>query len=1103
MSLRILFLVFIAVLALPKTTRLWADDAEKPISLSDDDKKHLDRLFQDFLFDPKGAERVAFKSFTRTVWDDSVETDTEGWLVAGKDGKPGRVYFTDGASIPAPPIKDLKKVDFKAACKARYELAIKKPAKDDDPNRDEVFRKMRQTAIGALVADDLVIAAWLYKLGDEPLAAKALAVARTVKGDPATGLRQELAWSAFAGMVHAYMVRADDEALEHGERLLRLYPDEAKGDEFRQAAKIVDELKRRKKKGTFGKTPGDEWPDGFDAWDAKKKTAYLIDSLDEVDARQWGQPGGVDMASDRRVEALIRLGEAAVPALIDAFESDERLTRSVHFWRDFARSRTVLNVREAELTALMSILRVHIFEPAATGDNFTSRGEEKAKETANRLRAYWKQYGHLPFDERMMKILTDPKTSFEAKREAADNLGAINEDRRLRTTIHPTVIGGDPPKKLNPVIGKFSKPTVAEAILSAMDSNLKDFDLKPKKEDPGYQDYLRSGIEGTYLSALVSLGDERISPELAKRSVGAATVNARRLYASAALDLGDPKPFRSLADDFRTGKLPLSDKLDDLRRIIRALSLARIPESNRALEALVDPKHPQHSVVAEQILTKSPSWTDDQAWFAHPFCLSVLRAALDDNTPTGTTVVIEENSLRRKTKNGWSGSDIPGFLADPSIRNDQVPERRCDAAAEKLNELMVGLPFYHPLFKDADKRRVALKAAFDRFTGHYRGASWREREILSKSHRGPLYIPDISPLAGAATAGDVKVGKAVFHLDGTGKLANLKLPAVGTVKSEENKERPTCVLILQAEVGADGQAVYGVLTKDSIRTMPASELTGIKSFEQLDREEKEAVEKEELAKELKRLEGVWFTTPAKQGRDRGNVLAFQGGRLYWNSFQTMDGEPVIGHTKLFDIKLNMNVTPHQITATIVSKDEDKEIRFGIYEVNGDRMMLAFGHGDETKRPKKFDEEGINVFRLEKNKKAKVPNLERIGKEIRISIEPTTKWTGTVGDAALAKQCPEKPITTPVEFEMVWKLLRGKEEIPKVDFTKEFIVVRRCTFATVTGFRITIVDDEVDTSESITSREGEKIEGFTYFIGRFSDDRVEVIDGKFVLKSKKK
>jgi hypothetical protein len=805
---------------------------------------------KEFLFDPKGAERVAVKTVVRSVWAGAGEVTAEGWFVAGTDGKPGRVYFTDGASIPAPPEKEMKRVDFKAACKARYAGVPKKKDDKDGPDRDDVFRKMRLTAEGAVADDDLALAAWLYRLGEEGLAARALAEARgKSKDDPRKLLRDQLAWSAFAGLVHAYMVRADEEALGHGERLLKLYADEVKGERgYPQAARIVDDLKRRQKMGTFGKSPAEKWPDEFDKWDAKKKVAHLIDALDEVDARQWGQPGGVDLSSDRRVEELIRLGDAAVPALIDALESDERLTRSVHFWRDFARSRTVLGVREAVLTAVMSILRVRVFEPAATGDNFTARGDDAAKEMAKRLRAYWAEYGRLPFDERMMKVLTDPKTNFEAKREAAENLASINEDRRFRTTIYPTIIGADPPKKPNPAVAKFKNPTAAEAILSAMDADLKAFDAEPSKDEPGYRDYKRRRIEGTYLSALVELGDERVAPEAAKRAAGARSLRARRQWSLVAHDLGDPKPFRAFADEFRAGKIEFPEGKDEggeLEGAVRALVGVGTPEAERALAALADPKHPQHKAVAGRILAGRPrGFREEQVWFAHPFCLPILRKALDDTTPTGAKYVIEENSLRRKEKDGWGGGPVPEFLRDAAVRREEAAERACDTAAEKLHELIIGLPLYHPLFRDSEARLVSMKVAFDRFAGAYRLANWREHSALGLSSFSPVFVPDIKPLGRAATADDVKAGKAIFHLDGKGKPAELKPPALGMLKRDEKDERAPKVLIVQAEVGADGQVTYGILSKEGVRAVSASELIDVKTFAQLEKEEKEAAEKE-------------------------------------------------------------------------------------------------------------------------------------------------------------------------------------------------------------------------------------------------------------------
>jgi hypothetical protein len=589
-------------------------------------------------------------------------------------------------------------------------------------------------------------------------------------------------------------------------------------------------------------------PDDFEKWDAKKKAAHLIDALDEVDARQWGQPGGVDLASDRRVAELVRLGDAAVPALIDALETDERLTRSVHFWRDFSRSRTVLGVREAVLTALMSILRVRVFEPAATGDNFTARGEDAAKDMTKRLRAYWKEFGHLPFDERMMKVLTDPKMKFDAKREAAGNLASLNEERLLRTTIYPTIIGADPPRRPNPAVAKFSKPTVAEAILATRDADLKAFDAEQSNDDPEYRDYKRRGIDGTYLSALVELGDERIAPELAKRAAADKTVRGRRQWSQAAHYLGDPKPFRAFVEDFRAGRIELPESKgedNELSSIIRALLGVGTPEAERALDALADPKHPQHKAVTQQVLTQRISgFGDERVWFAHPFCLSILRRALDDTTPTGAKYVIEKGTLWRREKDGGSGRNVPEFLADEAARREKADERACDAAAEKLGELVVGLPLYHPLFKDADSRLAELRITFDRYAGNYRRTTGREHDALGLSGFSLAYVPNMRPLRHAATADDVKAGKAVFHLEGKGKLADLKPPAIALRERDKDKERAPKVLIVQAEIGSDGEVVYGVISKEGICTIPARELTGVKTFAELEEEEKKAAEKQ-------------------------------------------------------------------------------------------------------------------------------------------------------------------------------------------------------------------------------------------------------------------
>ncbi len=92
-----------------------------------------------------------------------------------------------------------------------------------------------------------------------------------------------------------------------------------------------------------------------------KRIAALIGRLEEVSARQMGQPGYVILSEDPIVEALIKEGSEAVEPLITCLQSDKRLTRSVGFGRDFHRDRTLIPVSSAALVCLREILQ-HPFE---------------------------------------------------------------------------------------------------------------------------------------------------------------------------------------------------------------------------------------------------------------------------------------------------------------------------------------------------------------------------------------------------------------------------------------------------------------------------------------------------------------------------------------------------------------------------------------------------------------------------------------------------------------------------------------------------------------------------------------------------------------------
>jgi uncharacterized protein (TIGR03067 family) len=259
---------------------------------------------------------------------------------------------------------------------------------------------------------------------------------------------------------------------------------------------------------------------------------------------------------------------------------------------------------------------------------------------------------------------------------------------------------------------------------------------------------------------------------------------------------------------------------------------------------------------------------------------------------------------------------------------------------------------------------------------------------------------------------------------------------------------------------------------------------------------------DDTAKELKRLEGVWASTPAKKGRDRGHVLVFQGGRMGWQSFQTRDGKPVIGHAKVYELQLDPKASPKQLTATW-GEGDNRGTRRAIYEMTGETLKIAFSLGRDGERPMKLQDEDAEVITLTRDKQAKVPDLSKAGKRGKETpIEPTMKWFGQVRDASVTKQCPEKPITSGAEFEKVWKALRGRDEVPKVEFAKEFVLVRTSTAAKLTAIGLIVVEGKEQARGRLAATYGEKIEGFTYAIGVFRRELVDVVNGRIIARAKK-
>jgi hypothetical protein len=309
----------------------------------------------------------------------------------------------------------------------------------------------------------------LLRLGYGELAGKLWKVATDGArvDDPQRVLAADWLWAAYERGITAHMRGDVALAIESWRRLPALAPliqTKAAGRDFLADidAVLADERRRAAHPAAVDLKAIGAIPQ------QRARIAALIGALDQVAARQWGQPGGVALGEDPIIQALIAEGDAAVDPLIAAYETDDRRTRSVQFWRDFARQRDVLTVYEAAYVALSGVLDMSFFEPASTGDNLTARGPAGRRQLGDQLRAYWQQWKGVPKQERAYRMLVDDTTGAERWLAAAAQITEpTNVQRVPSSSIGQYTVTTPPPNGQRPALrGEALRaktaPTVSE-----------------------------------------------------------------------------------------------------------------------------------------------------------------------------------------------------------------------------------------------------------------------------------------------------------------------------------------------------------------------------------------------------------------------------------------------------------------------------------------------------------------------------------------------------------------------------------------------------------------------------------------------------------------
>jgi hypothetical protein len=499
----------------------------------------------------------------------------------------------------------------------------------------------------------------------------------------------------------------------------------------------------------------------------ERRIAGLIRDLENVSARQKGQPGGVDVGWDKIVNALVDEGEEAVEPLIRCLEEDTRLTRSVGFHRDFFRGRSVVGVDRAAHRALERILKTSHFGNAATDDD---GARKKLSET---IREYWSKYKGVSLAERWYSVL------------ANDTLSRQNWLEVARALTRRADVGDRGPGRLAPLQGEPLRgkkdPTVSELLFRRIDaireSGRPGSEVLWAHRDAGeLADYLAIWDLPASIPALKSLMQScrqnmQGVQEGNRYLLGAVIARCASLRHQA----GDDQALDEYADWLRTAYS--KENRDSWEDTLRPM--------------WQNPDHPALVAAAKAMFNdpKSP-WTEG---FLRTYATgNLISTPLMGVAAVQDRILVELADKRNAGKlkiepthgatlyltaghnRGFTYSAIDDPLAPPLPA--EVPIRVCDYYAWQLAKLNIGAPRCELYWPEAarDEGVAACAAYLKKYGARLKhGLAQKTREDAFGRDVAQLSFP---PLKRLASADDVKRTTAIFSLDGDPSARLVSLP---------------------------------------------------------------------------------------------------------------------------------------------------------------------------------------------------------------------------------------------------------------------------------------------------------------------------------------
>jgi hypothetical protein len=578
-----------------------------------------------------------------------------------------------------------------------------------------------------------------------------------------------------------------------------------------------------------------------DEHDKKARIRALVADLENVAVLQNSNPGYPNLSATSVVQKLIKEGDDAVEPLLDVLEHDDRLTRSVSYWRDFSKGRNIIGVHEPAYVALCGILRTHSF------DSVGAENSSPRNRTAAAVRGYWTRFKGMPPEWRRFTILADDKASPNQWLEAAS---AIAEPE---TEVDGKRVGGKARMRGESLWAKQS-PTVSELIARRV--------AQMTKLDPA------ANVSLDQITKL-ALCLARWNPEGARPTLKWLVIHAQAQCAAETSAGGDPflhsffsgyGPGRSLATltiaQVRCGD---AKSLEEYSAWMRTMSITELASS---IPMIFEPMwtYPRHPAI-----TELGEWLFNDARSPWPFLLrSANRAnlAIVRSPLLGVRAFRKQiqSLLRNKSKLGTitvsapvvvpPGRRFPGAMnghfsmeiskrtqtgdfdeSDPlAIPGVPLTLRICDYVGWELSDV-AGLPEFQPYWPEKNRDDVlrAVSSFLDQFGDRFaRPDGTPEMTQLLDSGTAALIFPDVGH---PATPEDVKNGLAIFSLgvDARARVQTLaSRPLFATWKrADRSGTKETFGLVWQAEVTQEQGAprvYYGFVGHHTFAKVPAEQI---------------------------------------------------------------------------------------------------------------------------------------------------------------------------------------------------------------------------------------------------------------------------------------